>query len=130
MPCSSHIYQSNGAIIPARNSWLHQLFHLLGVKIPGKGMSAVLVNRDIPVHQGRDIRNLVRGSGENGLKAEAPQQMDALLDAFPVHLAECLVQDNDPDGIVLAAVPDAADLGKGGQQRDIERNLGFSAGLF
>ena len=79
---------------------------------------------------GHDIRNLVRGSGENGLEAEAPQQMDALLDALPVHLAECLVQDNHPDGIVLTAVPDAADLGKGGQQRDIERNLGFSSGLF
>ena len=56
--------------------------------------------------------------------------MDALLDALPVHLTECLVQDNDPDGIVLAAVPDAADLGEGGQQGDVEGNLGLAAGFF
>ena len=88
-----------------------------------------LINRDIPVHDRRNIRYFLGRRRKDCLQPKSLEQADALPNPLAVHLAERLIENDQADRIVLTLAADPAHLGEGRQKSDVEGDLRLAAGL-
>ena len=63
-------------------------------------MCSVFIYCNISLNHRCDLGNLFRRSGEDRLQLKTLEQNDTFLDALAIHLAECFIQNNQPDGVV------------------------------
>jgi hypothetical protein len=102
-------------------------FNLLRIETTYRGLFFFPDDTEVPIHQEADVRNLVKGRGEDYLKIKLAQKPDTADNAFAVHFGKGFVEDDDSGGVGFFIPAYPVELGKGRQNGDVKGRLCFTA---